>query len=195
MKINTPLTRENKVEMERLLDLARERLKIDSSEEQKKKKVEAHCASLEAEARTLNAAFKNGDLEALEALTSKKHQLALIADQRRGEDRPAEKRTQTMQWIGLMTQMASFIRPYLGTSRHERRQEIAQMLRPFFQSDHVAYDRAGQTDEILGFSRFLDYRLQNISSPKACVGKDLIPIFENILAGKEFWTFDPYPNK
>jgi hypothetical protein len=200
MKLILPLTLEAKSSMEALLEEAKNGLEFELGEEEKKKKIAQRMDLLRGEVKKLEAAFVAGDFDALEGLTSKKQQLALIASQNDAH-RASPLATQKARanragfpWLGLMTRMHAFIRPFLVTCAEERRQEVAALLRPFYQSDDDAYQAARGTPEAMLFQNFLIYRLANIASPKPCV-KTMAAVLEKMLAGEDFWTFDSNPKK
>ena len=85
-----------------------------------------------------------------------------------------------------------FLRPYFVSAMRDLQDEIAEQIAPFCRNKKHAEQFVAQMPIIAQFQQWMNNG--NISMDHRSMVKRLVPVIKNILAGKEFWTFEEQPN-
>jgi hypothetical protein len=184
VRLKLPLTAEAKSELERFLKIIKEAFEADKKTEDERRKLHKRVAELRSEVDSLQTRFDKGDLEVLEKLTAKKAQHAMIY----GKSMEPNKASDRDPWYGIMIAANDFLRDYFVTGMEDLRQEVIETLTPLFQSEKQAEQFVAQVPVIHAYQNWFNRTLITMSHQRAAVAK-LVPVIENILAGKEFWSY------
>jgi predicted secreted acid phosphatase len=139
----------------------------------------------------MEANFNAADMRMLQSLTSKKGQLAVLSEQLDHFGLDARSRKQELSdYYNLMLAMGETLAPFCNISAAKMKDELTAVLRPYYQTNGAARDAAGSATCLMIFYGWKTGLLAP-GAPKKSVER-MSDVFERILAGEDFWTFDPY---
>jgi len=185
VKLKLPLTKEARLTLERFLHLAGEGFEAGKKTDAERQKLYKRVTELRSEVESLQTRFDGGDYDVLEKLTAKKAQHAIIA----GKSMEPTKTSDRDPWYGIMIGANDFLRPYFVTAGDDLRHQVIEALTPLCQNEKQAAQFVGQMPILHAYQHWFTNSLITMSNHRATVAK-LVPVIENILAGKEFWTFE-----
>jgi len=192
IRYKLPLTDSDKETIERTVALVKKEIESDKAKDQNQAEIAALREKLEGEVDVLKSRFsRSHKADVLEELTFKKSQLAALSFQIDEEGRDAKGRRVVPRdnYYGLMIQMNEIAAPFLNVCAQELREEVAAVIRPFYQLDAYAREAASQTWLVQSFYNWKGNFIA-IGAPKSSVIR-LMEILESLLKGQEVWTFDP----